>query len=148
IQKGIDYYDSSGKTIKLKPESAKEIRFKYGYQEIRMVSCVDNLKLTHLFSSNKKIFLRLQRDGKLRLYSFYYAAGSGGNIPGSYYMAEQNILQKQNEKLFRPRGLKYEKDLKRYLSDCPLVVTKIDDGIYKYDLLITIVMDYNRCRTK
>lgn len=154
IQQEIDYYNSSGKTVKLKPESAKEIRFKYDYEDIRMISCFDNLKLSKsFFSSNKKIFLKLERDGKLRLYTYYFSKnsptmsnGAGGTFSGSSYGAERFILQKNNGDLFKPRWLRFREDMKKYLSDCPSIVKKIEDRTYTSDLISIIVMEYNSCR--
>jgi hypothetical protein len=154
IQHGIEYYNSLGKTVELEPESAKEIRFKYNYEDFRLISCVDNLNLSgYFFPSNEKLFLRLRNDGKLRLYTYYFTKvtpamsnGVGGTIPGSSYNTDRFILQKNNGDLFEPRWLRFRKDMKKYLSDCPKVVAKIDDRTYTRDLINIIVMEYNGCR--
>jgi hypothetical protein len=156
IQFGIKYYDSSGNEVKLSPESAKEIQFRSDYGTIRMISCINNLKLSNnIFWSHDKIFLRLKTDGKLRLYSYYYTQttpampnGAGGTINGSAYGAERYILQKNNGELFKPRWLRFRKDMGKYLSDCPSVVSKINDRTYTNDLIDIIIMEYNSCKFK
>jgi hypothetical protein len=153
-QLGIKYYDPLGNKVKLNPESAKEIRFKLKYEEIRMISCFDNLKLTkkNFFWSQKRIFLRLKTDGKLRLFIYYFikstpavSNGAGGTMGGSAYGAERFILQKDNGNLFEPRWLHFKKDMKKYLSDCPTLAAKIGKIMYERDDIDFIVKDYNRC---
>lgn len=155
IQHGIDYYSASGETIKLKPDSAKEIRFKFEYENFRMISCVNNFKNSRsVFSSNKKIFLKLEIDGKLRLYKYYFVgsqaprfnAGGGMMAAGSTYTVESFVLQKDNGELHVPSWLRFKKDMKAYLSDCPRVVAKIEEGKYMKELIQMMVRDYNACR--
>jgi hypothetical protein len=73
LQQKVTYYDESGKKKILRPDEADEIQFDYDGMVVRMISCPNTLGgLNTFFSSSKKIFLKLEIDGPLRLYRYYY----------------------------------------------------------------------------
>jgi len=57
---------------------------------------------------------------------------------------ENFYLQKDGEKLKRPRTLNFRKDMTEYLSDCPSLVEKIRDKDFKRKDLEFIVLFYNK----
>jgi hypothetical protein len=143
IQQKIKYYNSTNEKFKLKPDEAKEIRFKFKDEDVRMVSCFDNLNLRDLFSSSKNIFLQLKIDGKLKLYTSYSrssAPNSGGIVVSNF------LLQKEKGDLFVPGLFFFKKNIKEYLSDCSLLINKIDNGTYARSDIELIVQEYNNCK--
>lgn len=144
IQKKIKYYNSTNKLIILKPDQAKEIRFPYKDEEIRMVSCLDCL------------FLNLIIDGRLRLLYMYDRGNAGNAGDAREGNNSQIILQKGGGELFYPYPDRegFKKEMKEYLSDCPEVVKKIDNEYYingDYERsfewhLADIVNEYNNCK--
>jgi hypothetical protein len=137
IQKRIKYYNSTKKIVILKPDQAKEIKFRYWRKDIRMLS----------FYNNK--FLRLLIDDRLKYY--YEYDRQRGNNQSTYY------LQKGSGKLFHPSGGKrFKIEMMKYLSDCPEVVKKINIEAYGNGGLDThhpiefyiaeIVTDYNNSK--
>jgi hypothetical protein len=151
LQNKVKYYNLSNKKIKLIPDQIKEIQFKYEGEDVRMISCKDNLNLT----SNNCILLKIKIDGKLKLYTHYASQGPVGMYtgPGSKWRGNSGdveifTLQKKNGNLFRPRLRHFIEDMKEYLSDCPILIEKIDKKTYTIDSIDQIVKDYNSCTSK
>nr|NQU89140.1 hypothetical protein [Bacteroidota bacterium] len=154
LQKKVQYYDSNGKKIKLLPDEAREIRFTYDGEDIRMLSRLNTLKNRNVFSSGTHIFLRLKNDGKLKLFEYHYTESNGpaintessGNTTvtgGTTYSIEKYILQKGNGELKKPRGIIFRKDMMEYFSDCPELSQKIEQRELKKRDLESIVRLYN-----
>lgn len=85
LQYGVKNIDSLDNKCKFKPEDAKEIRFEYNGQPVRMFSMFDNLSTYS--DRSTKIFLELIIDGSMKLFSYYVKntteTGSGmGGSPG------------------------------------------------------------------
>jgi predicted Zn-ribbon and HTH transcriptional regulator len=155
LQYKVKYFDSAGNKIILRPDKAKEIQFKYEYENVRMLSRYNSLGLGNIFSMSTNIFLKLEIDGELKLFNYYYtqhSAGaynaSTGMMTGGYsYRVERLILQKGNGELKRPKGLTFKKDMINYFSDCPKLVEKIESKDFRKDDLESIVRFYNsNCR--
>ena len=155
LQYKVKYFDSTGKKITLRPDDAKEIRFKYEYENVRMLSRYNSLGLGSIFSMSTNIFLKLEIDGKLKLFNYYYTQQSGGTynastgmMTGGYaYSVEKYILQKGDGELKRPKGLTFKKDMIEYFSDCPALVENIERNYFRKDDLKSIVRFYNsNCR--
>jgi len=151
LQTRVRYLDRSSKKTILKPDDAKEISFSYGGQKIRMLSVRDDLQLSSIFSSQTKIFLKLEIDGKVRLFtSFFtqnspgmYNASTGMSTGGYMYNVERYVLQKDNSQLERPRGISFRKDMSEFFSDCPELVQKIQKRDFRKGDLELIVKEYN-----
>lgn len=157
IQYKVRYYDESGKKHTLRPEDADEIRFEYDGMDVRMISCLNTLGGGSIFLSSSKIFLKLEIDGPLRLYRFYYqqmtaghyGGAGGGYSPGVSYRVENLVFQKGNGPLKQPRALGWKKDMLEYFSDCPSLGELIQSKDLKRKEIEAIVMFYNRnCGTK
>ena len=152
IQNKVKYYDESGKKQVLRPEDADEIIFDFEGMEVRMISCANNLGRADIFSSSKRIFLKLEIDGPLRLYRHYYKqtspgtyAGPGmGYSGGMTYTVENFIFQKGDGPLKQPRSLGWRKDMLQYFSDCPALRGLIDTKDFRRKEVEAIVMFYNR----
>jgi hypothetical protein len=81
LQYKVKYYDSNGKKITLRPHEAKEIRFTYNNQTIRMLSRLnnfDNWTTWNVLGSNTHIFLKLEIDGEVKLFKYFYRMNNGG----------------------------------------------------------------------
>jgi hypothetical protein len=155
LQYKVKYFDSTGKKFVLRPDNAKEIQFKYDFENVRMLSRYNSLGLGNIFSMSTNIFLKLEIDGKLKLFKYYYTQSSPGwynastgAITGGYsYSVERYILQKGYGELKRPKSLTFRKDMVEYFSDCPSLVKKIESKDFRKNELEFIVNYYNsNCR--
>jgi hypothetical protein len=148
----VRYYDETGKKHIFRPDEADEIRFDYDGNEIRMISCLNTIGSKKLFSSSSRIFLKLEIDGPLKLYRYYYKQTTGGYYgapgmgysPGVTYTADHFIFQKGNGPLKRPRSLGWKKDMLEYFSDCPALRDRIESKDLRRKEIEAIVAFYNR----
>ena len=155
LQVKITYFDSTNKKITVNPNQAKEIRFKSGGHTFRMLSRYNSLMLGSIYTMDTSIFLKLEIDGNLKLFTYYHTQSSGGGMmmgPGGAPMMmggggvshiEANILQKGDGALMRPNKLTFRSDMKNYLSDYPVLVEKIDSKEFRNADMETIVWFYN-----
>jgi hypothetical protein len=151
IQYKVHYYDHFGKKRILRPAEAEEIRFKYLGAEVRMISCANTFDAGSIFSASPKIFLKLEIDGFLKLYRFYYTQATGGSFnagggysPGMSYTVDNLIFQRGNGPLKRPRSLGWKKDMLEYFSDCPSLSDRIESKDLRKKEIEAIVMYYNQ----
>ena len=151
LQVKVKYYDSNGNKIVLRPDDAKEIQFNDGYEDVRMLSRYNSLYLGSIFSTSTNIFLKIEIDGKLKLFNYYYTQSSGGmyngatgTMTGGYsYSVEKYILQKGELELKRTKGLMFRKDMVEYFGDCPELSKKIQEKEFRKDDMQAIVRFYN-----
>ena len=155
LQLKVKYFDQAGKKHILRPDDAKEYRFKYLYREIRMISRKNSLGIGGIFLTDKNIFLQLEVDGYLKLFNYYftrriggtYNAATGTMYPGMSFDSERYILQKGDDVLKRTKGLNFKKDMQEYFSDCPKLAEKIENKEFRQYDLRSIVRFYNsQCR--
>ena len=152
LQWKVKYYDLNDEKITIKPATTSEIGFNYGGQKVRMLSRTNNLGMAgSIFMDNSYFFLRLITDGDMQLFTYYYTQRSGGGFGangmatgGGSYTVEKEVLQKKNGQLYRPTWISFRKDMMDYISDCPSLVKKIDDRLYRSGDILQIVNDYNR----
>jgi hypothetical protein len=159
IQYKIKYYDENQAIKTLRPENAKEVRFTFKGEKIRMLSKsnangIGGFSLT----SSTGIFLKvveLEVEGQVKLFNVYITEvgpaviiGTGGASPGSSAnMSKKYVLEKTNGKLFRVRSLSFKRDMMTYFSDCPTLVEKIKKKEFRMRDLKMIVEFYNdRCK--
>lgn len=155
IQEKIRFYDSLNNTHYLKPEHASEVVIISSEDTIRMLSRANNLGLGSFLSRNG-IFLRLIKDGKLKLFKYYESKSSApgynhstNTMSGGYtYETQCYVLQKDNEPLFRTMNpVSFGNDMANYLSECPELVIKIEQKQYQKNDVPLIVDEYNKkCR--
>ncbi|MBY0478404.1 MAG: hypothetical protein K2Q24_12215 [Chitinophagaceae bacterium] len=146
IQHKIDYYDAAGKRKKLKSDDADEIQFSFNGQTIRMLSRVNSLALGNLFSSSTNIFLKLEINGPVKLFKYYFTAarpGVGVGMGGGTYTEVSSVLQKGNGTLIMPAGFGMKKQMMDYFSDCKALVEKIDSKEFRMKELEDMVNYYN-----
>lgn len=151
IQYEIVYYDSSGAKQKLNPDEATEVRFVYSDQVIRMVSKKNTLRFGVENPRCTNIFLRMQVDGNLKLYNYFYTKVrtmhydnlNTMNSTSSSYTVSKLILQKGDGELAVPKWLTFKKDMLQYLQDCPELTEKIEKGEFRKSDLELIVEFYN-----
>jgi len=155
LQYKVKYINSIGKKIVLRPDNAREVQFKFENENVRMLSRYNSLGLGSIFSSSNNIFLRLEIDGELKLFNYYYTqsspgmynASTGTMTGGYYYSVERYVLQKGDGELKRPKSLTFRNDMAEYFSDCPGLVERIEDKDFRKGDLKSIVKFYNtRCR--
>jgi predicted Zn-ribbon and HTH transcriptional regulator len=146
LQYKVKYYDTAGKKIVLKPDQAKEIQFQYEGKTVRMLSRNNSTGW-----ANSTLYLKLEIDGNLKLFNYYYTQNSPGmynsstgTTTGSYsYGVEKYMLQKADGELKRPKGLTFKKDMVEYFSDCPALIEKIESKDFRKNDLEFIVNFYN-----
>jgi hypothetical protein len=151
LQSKIKYYNSTGKKVALRPADAKKVYFEYDGETVVYLSCENTIGLwTSLFDDGKYIFLKLEIDGPLRLFTYYRQQQSGGYYngttwTGSYsYTIEKYVLQKNGRELFRPAGMFFKKDMAAYLSDYPELAQKVLNKEFRQRDMEEIVEEYNR----
>lgn len=151
LQYKVRYFDAKGNKITLRPDDAKEIRFQHNGEIVRMLSRRNTLESGNIFSTSSNIFLRLEIDGRLKMFSYYYTQGSPGmynpstgmTTGGGSYETEKYVLQNGNEELKWPRGLSFRKDMMEYFANCPALVKKIEDREFRKNEIESIVLFYN-----
>jgi len=151
LQYNIKYYDSAKNKVVIKPDQVEEIRFIYQDEEVRMLSRYSTLRLESVFSKNYKIFLKLQIDGKLKLFKYYhtesspviYNSSSEVMNEGFSNQVDKAILQKGDEELVRIKALTFRRDMMEYFSDCQEISQKIGNKGYRKKDIETIVNFYN-----
>lgn len=151
IQQRVQYYDAVGKKQTLWPEDAKEIQFTYGQENVRMISVVNSIGLGNPLASSNQIFLKLEIDGHLKLYSYFYSQSSPGMVNpatgimgGGYsYNMDRYVLQKGDGELKKIKGASFKKDMSEYFSDCPSLAQKIENKEFRKDDLESMVNIYN-----
>lgn len=84
-------------------------------------------------------FMKLLRDGYLALYAF--------QPPNQSAYDGRFLLRKDGSGIEVP-NLTFKKSMTRFLSDCPAVTSKIDEGELNKRELEAIVDEYNNCVTK
>ncbi len=151
LQYRVAYFDAKGKKRVLSPYDALEIRFRFEQEEIRMLSRNGFHEFGFGFGKGGQIFLKLEVDGPLKLFTYYHTQPAPGTvtptnarITGGYsYDAENAILQKGEDRLFRPMWLTFRKDMKEYLSDCPALIEMIENKEMRRADMVEIVGYYN-----
>ncbi len=151
IQYKVRYYDENGKKKTLRPADADEIRFNYEGIEVRMISCANTIGLGDIFSDAEKLFLKLEINGAVKLYRYYYkqatgghSNGLGGYTPGATYTADNFIFQKGKGDLMMPRSLRWRKDMLEYFDDCPGLREQIEAKDFRRGDVEAIALYYNQ----
>ena len=134
LQKKVKYFNEEGEVKVLRPTDAKEIRFMFRGERIRMLSRPNNNNVEGILirlAPSKDIFLKvreLQVGGKVKLFDLYIMESSsygGANGMGGTHTVRKDVFQKKGEELYRSRGLFFRNDMMNYFSDCPELVKKI-----------------------
>jgi hypothetical protein len=151
LQYKIKYFDSTRDLVVIKPEQAEEIRFLYRNEEVRMLSRDSRHIIKSVISNKSKIFLKLEIDGMIKLFTYYntesspvmHNSSSELITEGISYQVDKCIIQKENQELVRINRLTFRKNMMEYFSDCPDISKKIADREYRKKDIETIVNHYN-----
>ncbi len=149
IQYKVKYLDENGKKKTLRPHDADEFWFDLDGMDVRMVSVENTLGLGNIFTSSPKIFLKIEIDGPLRLFRYYYkqtntSMGAGGMGTTYTYTVDNLVFQKRGGPLMKPRSLMWKKDMLEYFGDCPALSERIESKDLKRRDIDEIVFYYNR----
>jgi hypothetical protein len=145
LQRRFIYNDAAGKQVRVTPRHAKEIRFAYNSETIRMIST--NKLVLDSASMSGYTFLKLDIDGTLKLYTYYYTSRSvemdvgAIKIPPYSSNGQKKIFSKREGEFIIPRF--FIIDMKHYLSDCPELVSKIQNKDFERGDEDSIVNFYN-----
>jgi len=139
---GINYRDQNDVLRSIKPHQAKEVVFIYNNKVTRLLSRTDHLNLSHkMFKKGKSyIFLKLEVDGKLKLFSYYHTQHVSMDFS---YESKMMIFQKGNDLLFIPNNYRFRKSIRKFLNDCPELVKKIKKRLYGKGDEVEIARLYN-----
>jgi hypothetical protein len=151
LQFKVKYYDENGKKHILRPGEAEEIVFMFEWKEVRMISCDNTIGAGNMLAPKTKIFLKLEIDGPLRLYRYYYrqmnpgfgAPGTTGYAPSTSYAADDLVFQKGKGPLKQPRTFGWKKDMLEYFNDCPALRERIEAKDLRRQEIEAIVIYYN-----
>jgi len=143
LQRCIKYYDSTGKKKKIRPYEAEEVQFEFNGSLIRMVSVKMNRKTSISSPIDSVMFLHLEVDGYVKLFTFYLATMSKAN-------STRNLIKKGDSEIIWVYAFtqkQINEVLSDYLSDCIPAVELINkSNAFKFDIY-TIVETYNNsCR--
>jgi len=150
MQYGIKYIDSAQIKHKLKPADAKEIRFEYNGDTIRMLSRFDNLSYNS--DGSTKIFLKLLIDGPIKLFDYSVKNSSmampAGPGPGTApmittYTYNRYVLQKGVGDLILYSKMNFKNEMPIFIKKCPDLVRLIQDKVYVKSDIERIVTYYN-----
>lgn len=147
LQTGIYRYDDDGAKIEVLPSEVLEIRFKWKRDIIRMVAVNDESGIL----PEKEMFLKLESDGQLKLFSYYdwqqtmvYNPTTKRMEPysmlvGSYFILKDQSIKKLEEKTIRQEAIEL-------FQDCPKLIQKLRSKQVDADQFLRMVEFYNtRC---
>lgn len=136
---------------------ALELGFEFDGIKYKMLSRDNNLGLSGPFGSYDRIFLRLIKDGRVKLFEYHFSGSAGapmmsagggapmtmGGTPGGC----NSVLQKGDGPLFEISVSlfnSFKKQASDYFSDCPELSNKILNKEYHKDDIEQIVDYYNK----
>ena len=155
LQQGIRYFDENGEKVMVRPDFVSEIQFRFEDEVIRMPSLPNTLTDAGYFAARDYIFLRLETDGYLKVYTYYFTSYNSVNagMPGSpagggtFNKNTVLLLQKGNSSLKAPGHFSFRKDMMDYFADCPALAGLIEKRELRRIDLESIVSYYNtHCR--
>lgn len=150
LQNKAVYFNQQGEKHVLRPAAAREIGFFYKNDTVRMLSRFNSIGLpAPLFHNDGKVFLKLEADGQVKLFSYKQKSQGGfgsSGMPvglGFSYAYERYVLQYGSNPLLQVKGISFRRDMMDFFSDYPELVEKIDQRMYRKENLALIVKEYN-----
>jgi hypothetical protein len=143
LQEKVVYYNEKGKKVKAWPNEIKEIKFEYQGKTVRMISCANTIGLGGPFSKNYNLLMELVVDGQLKLFRRYDMVSNGGRL---YIPEIYAILMTPDGKLAETNRRTFVEDMAIHLRNCPELVKKVQDKVYVYKDLPTVITAYNTCK--
>jgi len=143
LQEGVKYLNAEGKRKKIYPEEAKEIQFEYLGENIRMISKKYTVQGV-FFSSTSVIFLKMEVDGYLKLFLHQSTQTSSNfNGQGSTSLVTSYVVQKGNGEFKKLPTIEFRYEMTTYFNDCPELVTKLEEKVFRKRDRVKIVEFYN-----
>lgn len=124
IQKEIEYIDSTGKSFTVEPKEIEGIKFVHKDEKITMLS-------RQFQTTSEGIGViglgQLAMDNRVKLFWRYYFRPDRLKLgEAQKEMDKIYRLQKGDGDIKKPSPTAFRKDMKKYFSDCPALVKKID----------------------
>jgi len=150
IQNGVKYF-KKGKKVKLSPDdNVKEIQFESQGELIRILSINRPSPSGSIFNSNAKSFLKLEKDGNLKLFTVYVVqhnpgvvGANGVQTGGGKSIQTVDMLMNEEGNYIDIPLLSYRKRLAAYFSNCPQLANKIKNKEFRKSDVLSIVKYYN-----
>lgn len=149
IQFVLKYYDKNGEKQKLDLKLIHEVGFEYYGEKFVLRKLKNALDLApNLIFDTSYILLRIIKEDIISEYSFsrtgYMVNGSGfgGVGGGSFYKYGSGILVKKDGTMVDPSTGSFRKKMREFFSDCPDLVNKLNDKVYKRNQLDQVIEYY------
>jgi hypothetical protein len=157
LQNSIDY-DSLGIGKILTPNKANGYQFEIEGKQIIMLAVPNTIEDVDYSKPIPKIFLKLEIDGKLRLFKYYETKLKDPYSPifantladlivyiasKDYYIKETIWLKKENQTITKFVKNTFKRSGASYFKDCPYLSEGIKNKDYKLENLVAIVQYYN-----
>ena len=139
LQHKIKYFDSDGNKVKVDPAITKEVRLTINNKERRLIKLMNSNFLFKKHANFPCIFLEIIKDGKLKVYNYYFTTGSGNN----QYSSQWHVIQKEDGWLVEVKGIDFRFRLNTFFKDCPELVNKIEKREFKMRHFWDIVKFYD-----
>jgi|GEM_PF-4804177 len=148
---GLKYYDEKGDKQKLNLENVKEIGIDYLGEKTILKCLLNTCDLgTNYIGDTKYVLLKPIEEGVISIY-FYpksvYNPGFVDGAPsttGNFSSFDATVLVKPDGKMVEPGSGSFKNKMKDFFSDCPELVKKIEEKIYKRKHLKEIIEDYKK----
>ena len=143
LQRSILYYDNNGKKKKIKPYEAKEVQFEFNGFLVRMISMKMSRKINISSPIDSVMFLHLEEDGYVKLFSYYLATMTKAN--SIMYLIKKGESEIMWVYAFSTKKVKEK--LTAYLSDCNPAVELINESnAFKFDIFAIVNKYNNSCK--
>ena len=160
MQLGVEFFDSLNQRHFLDPPLAREIYFECMGKRCRM------LAVTFTKSRPNAFFLQLIKEGKLKLFKFYYKNEMNYKMQkdnGEHFQSSIRYMYSDVKRYYlvpsvngvgasyggsytstvKERDDPFADDMSVYLSDCPALSKKIEQLVYVREDIEKIVDEYN-----
>lgn len=150
LQRKVKCVDSQGNKLEIFPGACKEYMFRWGSIPVRMVSVSNTLPQLNAWPDARKIFLKLEVDGSMKMFSYYYSVTHTYSSPGGGQIVQTvryidvvlkkrtGVLLKTDREIFRYQMINYLKD------DCMELAEKVKSGAFADGQYSLIVHEYNQ----
>ena len=151
LQNKVKFINSATRKKSIvKPSQEKEIQFYYeeneGFTKIRMISTYNRVKqISGSESFLDNIFLKIDIEGKMNLYTYYYRENNPGDsaTTGGLFVVSSKIIQRQDDNMLMPRYSYLKKDLTEYITDCPEAKRTVENSVNSLNDIKKVVEIYN-----
>ncbi|MGB3463885.1 MAG: hypothetical protein WBA74_01385 [Cyclobacteriaceae bacterium] len=144
LQKGIKYFNENNRKEKILPVNARLIKIDYFGTEYYMESVPLKELPGSILAGEKRIFVQRLVGGYQNLYSYY--AMERDLIAGTGMIIAQSYLLQTGEGVFYFVGdgpASFRKRMREYYFDCPEVMKKVEDKIFRFQDIVKMVKYYN-----